>query len=132
MENSTTAWLGINARVMRVEGGVVGVFGGLLHVESVGQTYSAYDVRFLEAESVRVWREQYPTQTLSSLQEDILTVLNVADIDRQLLRAQKKLDERKAQEASKLLGRLIAAAQATPEQCAHQCGVFLGKRKVEW
>jgi hypothetical protein len=70
---------------------------------------------FLGDESVRVWKERAPAKDLTSLRDDLLAALTVADLDRQIDRAGKKIDGGEHDEAQTLLNRLLTAAALTRE-----------------
>lgn len=71
---------------------------------------------FLSEESVRVWSARAPSKDLSSLRDDLLAAFTVADLDRHLVRAGKKIDAGRFDEAQTLLSRLLTAEALTREQ----------------
>jgi hypothetical protein len=71
---------------------------------------------FLSDESVRVWNERAPSKDLPSLREELLAALTIADLDRHIERARKKIDAGTLDEAQTLLNRLLKADALTREQ----------------
>ncbi|MFT3769329.1 MAG: hypothetical protein QM820_28155 [Minicystis sp.] len=73
-------------------------------------------LEFLRDESVRVWNERAAPKNLAALRDDLLAALTVADLDRHIARAQKKVDDGKFDEAQTLLTRLLMANALNREQ----------------
>lgn len=73
-------------------------------------------LQFLSDESVRVWNERASPKDLPSLRDELLAAFSIADLDRHLGRARKKLDAGKLEEAQTLLSRLLKAEALTRQQ----------------
>jgi hypothetical protein len=71
---------------------------------------------FLGDESVRVWNARGAPPYLDALRRDLLASFTEADLDRQIARAQKKLDAREYDVALLLLTRLLTADALTRAQ----------------
>jgi hypothetical protein len=71
---------------------------------------------FLGSESVRAANERAPSRDLPALRDELLAAFTVADLDRHIERAQKKIDAGKLGEAQALLSRLVTAVAITHAQ----------------
>lgn len=72
-------------------------------------------VDFIGNESVRVWSDR-PTRSIESLRDALLARLTVADLDQQIERARRKIDDGRSDEVRVVLGRLLTAAALTSGQ----------------
>ncbi len=71
---------------------------------------------FLSDESVRVWNERAPSKDLPTLRAEMLATFTIADLDRHLERARKKIGAGNLDEAQTLLSRLLKADALTRAQ----------------